>query len=189
MAKEFKGNQFGNLSPIERFFKYIKVSDKGCWEFQLKPNKNGYCLISVSSHDILAHRFSYMHFIGTLNSIKVVCHKCDNKICVNPFHLFKGDHKDNYHDSQDKGIRPTAKCPSYQMYARHGCRCQPCVDLMRERGRSTTKKYRENNKEFLAQKRKEEREANPEAYKARNKYYAEMAKVKGNGPYKRKNKK
>lgn len=49
-----------------------------------------------------AHCFSYELNIGSRNGLQVL-HKCDNKLCVRPDHLFLGTQKDNMHDMIKKG--------------------------------------------------------------------------------------
>lgn len=94
---------------IERFCRMCKRDRKtDCWLWQGAVGKNGYGMgfSIVGGHGgkgVGAHRASYMIFIGPIPDDLFVLHKCDNRRCVNPKHLFLGTHQDNMNDMRRKG--------------------------------------------------------------------------------------
>ena len=87
----------------ERFMSKVKVSDTGCWEWQASTFSNGYGQFKVANKTFRSHRWSYQHYLGAITDGMFVCHKCDNKRCVNPDHLFLGNQQDNMDDMKSKG--------------------------------------------------------------------------------------
>lgn len=49
-----------------------------------------------------AHRVAYEAFKGEIPEGMVVAHACDNKLCVNPDHLWLATHKQNSEDMVQK---------------------------------------------------------------------------------------
>lgn len=74
----------------------------GCWNWKGVISRHGYAMIYANAKSIRAHRFSYSHFIEPIENGLIICHKCDNTLCTNPDHLFKGTHKDNTQDCISK---------------------------------------------------------------------------------------
>jgi hypothetical protein len=57
----------------------------------------------LNKKQISAHRAAWIRKYGEIPMGLLVCHKCDNGLCVNPDHLFLGTHKDNTQDCMNKG--------------------------------------------------------------------------------------
>jgi len=87
----------------ERFDSNYEVDgETGCWEWT-GSKSNGYGAITIDYQNIGAHRYSYLRFNGPIPDDAMICHKCHNRSCVNPDHLYAGDAKSNAQDAIEAG--------------------------------------------------------------------------------------
>jgi hypothetical protein len=89
----------------DRFFDKVEQPAYGgsCWLWQASKNPEGYGHFQFEGRVIGAHRASYLLFRGEVPEGLLICHTCDNPACVNPDHLFLGDHQANADDKMRKG--------------------------------------------------------------------------------------
>ena len=88
---------------IEMFWNKVEkmgtVSD-GCWEWRGSQTGSGYGQFWNGERNIPAHWFLLDH--PPTKGLEA-CHRCDNKICVRPSHIFIGTRSDNMRDMVSKG--------------------------------------------------------------------------------------
>lgn len=81
----------------------VSYVDGDCWEWNGILTRDGYGAIRAHGRMRLAHRLAYTVWSGPIPDDLCVLHKCDNRRCINPDHLFLGTRLDNTADMLSKG--------------------------------------------------------------------------------------
>ena len=80
----------------------------GCLIWQGRPRPDGYGVINVRCRTELAHRFAWRVRNGPVPKGALLSHRCDERRCVNPDHLFLGTWQVNMDDLKAKRLRRSA---------------------------------------------------------------------------------
>lgn len=97
-------------TPTDRFWAKVRKETSPvregltpCWTWTGGTTKNGYGQFCWPLRGSRAHRLSWFMRFGDVPQGLLVLHRCDNRPCVNPEHLFLGTHQDNQDDMWAKG--------------------------------------------------------------------------------------
>jgi hypothetical protein len=120
----------------------VSAVEQGCWEWS-GSKWFGYGRINAGGkigRPLLSHRVAYEAFIGPVPAGMCVLHRCDNRACCNPDHLFLGTIGDNNRDMfQKKRDHNSQKthCPQGHPYDEQntywhpasGRQCRTCMTV------------------------------------------------------------
>lgn len=87
----------------QRFWSKAETVESGCHEWQSTLHRSGYGKFWLNGRQAYAHRIAWELVNGRAPEGMRVLHRCDNRRCVNPEHLFLGTDRDNVRDMHSKG--------------------------------------------------------------------------------------
>lgn len=87
------------------FWKHVRIRRRTrCWQWLASKRGDGYGQYYFNHRNQGAHRVAYQLAVGPIPNGKHICHKCDNKECVNPTHFYVSTNKQNHIDAGQRGL-------------------------------------------------------------------------------------
>ena len=87
---------------MQEFWSKVDIKSKDvCWNWKA-GRSNDYGSFRLDNKTMHASRASWIITNGSILDNKLVLHKCDNKLCCNPDHLYLGTQSDNMRDKVER---------------------------------------------------------------------------------------
>jgi len=114
LSVKFPTHMVTKTPPEVRFWRKVqKGGPDECWTWLGNKSYHGYGRFTphpkrrdangVKPTPKMAHRLAWQYTNGPIPDGLECCHRCDNRGCCNPAHLFLGTHLDNMRDCMGKG--------------------------------------------------------------------------------------
>ena len=91
-----------NMRTVEERFWAKVEKTSGCWEWTAAKFSTGYGAIRIKGFQRSTHRVAWELCYGQIPAGLCVLHRCDNKSCVRPDHLWLGTNRENTKDMHQK---------------------------------------------------------------------------------------
>jgi hypothetical protein len=89
---------------VDKTGQQVPHMDTPCWEWKGPVARNGYGLVEGTPWSGgSSHIYSWKLHHGAIPKGQQVLHKCDNRLCVRPDHLYLGTAEQNVQDQKDRG--------------------------------------------------------------------------------------
>jgi hypothetical protein len=90
------------METAAEFYSYT-IENGACLDWRGGTDRKGYGCLRWKGKNKRAHRLSYELTFGEIPKGQLICHSCDNPLCINPKHLWAGTSKQNTLDMMAKG--------------------------------------------------------------------------------------